>query len=73
MLKECEGPEGGGNAGVVVVSAGHVGNTHGSCIVSIAADMLWMSVVYGIRGAAEGCEMCMCLARAAWVERGVSR
>ena len=47
-----------GNAGVGdecgVVSAGHMGGTRGSCIVSDAADVLWMRGV---------CEMCMCLAR----------
>ena len=37
-----------------MVSAGHVGSTRGSGIVSSAADMLWM------RGVGE---MCMCLAR----------
>ena len=42
---------------MVVVSAGHVGGTRGSCIVSSAADVLWM------RGGSEVCEMCMCLAR----------
>ena len=42
---------------MVVVSAGHVG---GSYIVSSAADVLWMSVVHGMRGV---CEMCMYLAR----------
>ena len=30
---------------MVVVSAGHVGGTRGSDIVSSAADGLWMSVV----------------------------
>ena len=35
-----------GNAGVV--SAGHVGGTRGSGIVSSAADVLWMNVVRGI-------------------------
>ena len=33
-----------------MVSAGHVGGTRGSCIVSSAADVLWMSVVRGMRG-----------------------
>ena len=42
---------------MVVVSAGHVGGTRGSCIVFSAADVLWM------RGVGEVCEMCMCLAR----------
>ena len=40
----------------------HVGGTHGSCIVSSAADVLWVSVVGGMRGVGEVCEMCMCLA-----------
>ena len=30
------------------MSAGHVGGTHGSGIVSSAADVLWMSVVRGM-------------------------
>ena len=53
-----------------MVSARHVGGTRGSGIVSSAADVLWMSVVRGMRGVGGVCEMCMCLARAAWVERG---
>ena len=48
---------------------GHVGGTRGSGNVSSVADVLWMSVVCGIRGVDGVCEMCMCLARAAWVER----
>ena len=43
-----------------MVSAGHVGGTRGSGIVSSAADVLWNSVVRGMKGV---CEMCMCLAR----------
>ena len=31
-----------------MVSAGHVGDTLGSGIVSSAADVLWMSVVRGM-------------------------
>ena len=62
ILRECEGGDGNDGVGdgrdVVVVSAGHVGGTtRGSCIVSSAADVLWM------RGVGEVCEMCMCLAR----------
>ena len=34
-----------------------------SCIVSSADDVLWMSVVRGMRGVGGVCEMCMCLAR----------
>ena len=54
------------------MSAGHVGGTSGSSIVSSAANVLWISVVRGMREVGGICEMCMCLARAAWVERGVS-
>ena len=32
-----------------MVSAGYVGGTRGSGIVSSAADVLWMSVVRGMR------------------------
>ena len=60
MLRECEGD---GNAGVVVVSAGHVGCTRGLGIVSSKADVQWNSVVHGLQGVSEVCEMCMCLAR----------
>ena len=52
---------------MVVVSAVHVGGTCGSGIMSSAADVLWMSVVHGMRGVGWVCEMCMCLARATWV------
>ena len=48
---------------MVVVSAGNVGGTRGSGIVSSAADVLCMSVVRGMRGVGGVCEMCMCLAR----------
>ena len=46
-----------------MASAWHVGSTRGSGIVSSAADVLWMSVVRGMRGVGGVCEMCMCLAR----------
>ena len=36
-----------------MVSAGHVGGT----------DVVWMSVVRGMRRVGEVCEMCRCLAR----------
>ena len=51
--------------GGVVVSAWHnnVDGTWGSGIVSSAADVLWMSVVRGMRGVGGVCEMCMCLSR----------
>ena len=52
-----------GDGGVVVMSAGHVGGTRGSCIVSSAADVLGMSVVRGMRGVGGVCEICMSLAR----------
>ena len=52
---------------MVVVSAGHVGSTRGSGIVSSAADVLWMSVVPGVRGVGGVC-VCVWLG-AAWVER----
>ena len=45
------------------MSAVHVGGTRGSGIVSIAADVLGMSVVRGMRGVGEVCKMCMRLAR----------
>ena len=44
------------------MSAGHVDGTRCSGIVSSAADVLWMSVVRGMRGVDGVCEMCMCLA-----------
>ena len=48
---------------MVVVSAGHVGGTRGSGILSSAVDVLWVSVVCGMRGIGGVCEMCMCLVR----------
>ena len=48
---------------MVVVSSGHVGGTRGSGIVSSAADVLWISVVRGLREVGQVCEMCMCLVR----------
>ena len=44
------------------MSAGHVGGTRGSGIVSIASDVLWMRVVPVMRGVGGVCEMCMLLA-----------
>ena len=49
-----------------MVSAGHVGGTRGSSIVSSAADVLWMSVVRGMRGVGG---VCVWLS-AAWVVSG---
>ena len=46
-----------------MVSACHVGGTRCSGIVSSAADVLWTSVVRGMRGVGGVCAMCMCLAR----------
>ena len=40
-----------------MLSAEHVGGTRGSGIVSSAADVLWMSVVHGMRGVGG---VCMC-------------
>ena len=48
-----------------MVSAGHVGGTRGSGIVSSATDVLWMSVVRGMRGVG-GISVCVWLG-AAWV------
>ena len=47
-----------------MVSAGHecVGGTGDLGIVSSAADVLWMSVVRGMRGVGGVCAMCMCFA-----------
>ena len=42
-----------------MVSAGHVGGTHGSDIVSNAADVQWISVVPGMRGIGGICDKCM--------------
>ena len=42
-----------------MVIAGHVGGTRGSSIVYSAADVLWMSVVRGMRGVGGVCEMCV--------------
>ena len=44
---------------MVVVSAGHVGDTHGSGIVCSADDVLGMSVVRGMIGVGGVCEMCL--------------
>ena len=40
-----------------------MGGTRGSGFVSLAADVLGMSMVHGMRGIGGVCEMCMCLAR----------
>ena len=37
----------------------HVGGTRGSGILSSAADVLWISVVRGMKGVGEVCEMCL--------------
>ena len=58
--------------GVVVVSAGHVGGTRGSGIVSSTADVPGMSVLRGMRGVGGVCEKCMCLARVGIGGEGVS-
>ena len=57
---------------MVVVGAGHVGGSHGSAIVSSAADVVWMNVVSRMRRVGGVCE-CVCVwLGAVWVERGVS-
>ena len=53
---------------MVVVSVGHVGSSCGSGIVSSTTDVLWMSVVHGMRGIGGVC-VCVWLGTA-WVERG---
>ena len=65
MLRDCNGARLTAMLvwGMVVVSAGHVGGTRGSGIVSSAVDVLWMSVVRGMRGVDEVCEMCIYLVR----------
>ena len=55
-----------------MVSAEHVGGTRGSGIVPSVAEVLWMSVLRGMRGVGEVCEMCMCLARGGVGGEGVS-
>ena len=60
------GSEGDSNAGVgsgggVVAVSAYMGDTRGSGVLSIACDVLEMSVVRGVGGV---CVMCMCLARA---------
>ena len=46
-----------------MVTAGNVGDTRSSGIVSSAADVLWMTVVRGMRGVSGVCEIGMCLSR----------
>ena len=46
-----------------MVSAGHVCGIRGPGIVSSAAYVLWRSLVRGMRGVGEMCEIWMCLAR----------
>ena len=55
-----------------MVSAVHMGGTRGSGTVSSAADVLWMSMVRGVRGVGGLCEMCMCLTRGGLGGEGVS-
>ena len=50
------------------MSAGHVDGTRGSGIVSSVADVLWVSVVRGMRGVFE---ISMCLARSGMCGEGV--
>ena len=62
----------GDGRGVIVVNAGHeyVSGTRGSGIVSSAADVLWMSVVRGMRGVGGVCKMGVCLLGAVWEVSG---
>ena len=46
-----------------MVAEGHVGGTHGSGIVSSPVDVLWVSVVRGMRGVGGVSQMSLCLAR----------
>ena len=46
-----------------MVRAGQVGGTRGSGIVSSTADVVWMSVMRGMRGVGRVCEVCICLTR----------
>ena len=43
--------------------------TRGSGVLSSTCDVLEMRLVRGLGGV---CDICMCLARAVWVERGAS-
>ena len=56
---------------MVAVSACMSG-TRDSGVLSFTGDVLEMSVVRGVGGVCDMCDMCMCLARALWVERGLS-
>ena len=68
MLRECEGAR-----LTAILVWGWMRCGCGECracwwytcsgIVSSAADVLWMSVLRGMRGVDGVCEMCMCLAR----------
>ena len=55
-----------------MVSAWNVGGTRGSGIASSTSDVLWMSVVRGMRGVGGVCEMFMRLARGEVGGEGVS-
>ena len=55
-----------------MVSAGHVGGSRGSDIVSGAADGLGMSAVRWMRRVGGACEMCMCLTRGGVGGEGMS-
>ena len=49
-----------------------MGDTRGSGIVSSTVDVLWMSVVRGMREIGGVCEMCMCLTWGGVCGEGVS-
>ena len=54
---------GRGKCGWMSARHEYVGGTHGSGIVSNAADVLGISLMRGMKGVGVVCEMCMCLAR----------
>ena len=56
-----------------MVSAGHVGGTRGLGIVSSTADVLWMSVMRGMRGIGGVCEMRLALGGVGGVEGDLMR
>ena len=62
----------GDRGSVFAVSAGHVGGTRGSGIVSSTANVLVMSVVCGTRAVGGVCGMCMYLALSGMGGDGVS-
>ena len=68
LLRECDGAR----LTAMLVWGWMKCGTRGSGIVSSAADVLWMSLVRGMRGVDRVCEMCMCLARGGVDGEGVN-